>query len=203
MGQGWSRCGHGHSGASALLRVWRQVASTMKLPSFGHCVGWGGLHLLRPFPRFPDSLAVRAEPQWSRPLSRWLLPGPVWTVGAAAVSQYPVGLGWWSPGGPRCSGAAVSQPHQLASLRPDFSITPCSLLCLDLLQPACKPGPLQPVEPGNLGQPDLSHNPAELGTAGVGSLCHLCWQSWLGTSTASQGCSPGPHASLEVLPGWD
>lgn len=22
----------------------------MKLPSFGHCVGWGGLHLLRPFP---------------------------------------------------------------------------------------------------------------------------------------------------------
>ena len=33
-----------------MLRVWRQVASTMKLPSFGHCLGWGGLHLLRPFP---------------------------------------------------------------------------------------------------------------------------------------------------------
>ena len=88
-------------------------------------------------------------------------------------------------------------------LPPDFSFTPCSLLCLDLSEPACQPGPLQPVEPGNLGQPDLSHNPAELGTTGVGSLFHLCWQSWLGTSTASQGCSPGPHASLEVLPGWD
>ena len=97
------------------------------------------------------------------------------------------------------SNTALSWPP----LPPDFSFTPCSLLCLDLSEPACQPGPLQPVEPGNLGQPDLSHNPAELGTAGVGSLFHLCWQSWLGTSTASQGCSPGPHASLEVLPGWD
>ncbi|CAI9163480.1 unnamed protein product [Rangifer tarandus platyrhynchus] len=50
MGRGWSRCGHGHNGASVLLGVWWQVAKTMKLPSLGHCVGCGGLHLLRPFP---------------------------------------------------------------------------------------------------------------------------------------------------------
>lgn len=105
----------------------------MKLPSLGHCVGCGGLHLLRPF---PGSLIVwLSEPSHSglgHSAGSWLLPGPVWTAGAAAVSQCPVGLGWWSPGGPRCPGAAVSQPHQLAPLRPDFSITPCCLLCLDL-----------------------------------------------------------------------
>lgn len=94
--------------------------------------------------------------------------------------------------GPGFPGASGPEPHQLAHLCPDFSITLCSLLCLDLSQPACYPGALQPVGPGKLGAAGPEpHSRAELGTAGARGLFHLCGQGWLGTGTASQGRQPG------------
>lgn len=146
MGQMWPllpHSDHGHNGGLSLARgSGGSVPSTMYLPSLGHCVNCGVLHVLSPL---LGSLTV-----WHLELSHSCLNHVtggsyqgLWGLQVPLLSHsVPWDLAGGALGGLRFRSSWTSATPACLPM-PRLSCHP--LLCLDLSQPACHPGSLQPV----------------------------------------------------------